>query len=99
MSLPPLSVNLRRLRKARGMTQWELAVASGVLQGTVSGIERGYRSGPASAVESMAAVLGVEAGALRSPKSCQNCAGEPPSGFNCQTCGTAGRPADGSVAA
>jgi transcriptional regulator with XRE-family HTH domain len=99
MSLPPLSVNLRRLRKARGLRQWELAESSGVLQGTVSAIERGHRNGPARAVEAMAAVLGVSVDVLRSATSCGNCAGEPPQGFTCQTCGTAGEPADGSVAA
>jgi transcriptional regulator with XRE-family HTH domain len=104
MSLPPLSVNLRALRKARGMTQLELADAcgDGVWQGTVSAIERGNRAGPAQAVEAMAGVLGVTADVLRSAVSCENCGGDPPggpiAGFICQMCGTAGKAADGSVA-
>lgn len=102
MTLPPLSVNLRSLRKAQRWTQTELAEASGVCQATISAIERGDRRGTALAVEMLAAALGADVSALRSPKSCGNCAGEPPRGFICQTCGTAGEPArplTGSVAA
>lgn len=93
MTLPPLAVNLRSLRKAQGWTQVELAEASGVCQPTISAIERGDRSGPERAVEMLAAALGADASALRSPWSCGNCAGKPPRGFICQTCGSAGEPA------
>lgn len=99
MSLPPLSVNLRALRKARGLRQCELAESSGVRQGTVSAIERGYRSGPARAVEAMAAALGVTVDALRSAVSCGNCGGKPPRGFTCQQCGTPGESPAKDVAA
>jgi transcriptional regulator with XRE-family HTH domain len=99
MNLTPLAVNLRALRKARGMTQAGLAVASGVIQPTISSIERGYRGGPEQAIEMLAAALGADVSALRSPKSCGNCAGRGLPGYTCNTCGTAGRPADRSVAA
>lgn len=88
MTLPPLAVNLRSIRKARGMTQDELAYEAGIIQPAVSAIERGHRKGPASAVEAMARALGVDAGVLRDPMSCGNCAGEGRPGYACLTCGT-----------
>jgi transcriptional regulator with XRE-family HTH domain len=99
MSLPPLSVNLRNLRKARGMTQDGLADEAGIWQATVSCIERGYRSGPPAVIEAIARVLGVDVDALRDPASCGNCAGEGLPGYTCNTCGAVGGLADGSVAA
>lgn len=92
MTLSPLAVNLRALRKAQGWTQAELAEAAGVIQPTVSSIERGARRGPALAVEMLAAALGASVSALRSPESCPNCAGRGRRGYICQVCGTAGEP-------
>jgi transcriptional regulator with XRE-family HTH domain len=99
MSLPPLAVNLRNLRKARGLTQDDLADAAGVWQATVSCIERGYRSGPPVVLDAIAGVLGVDLEVLRDPSSCGNCAGQGLPGYTCNTCGTAGGRSAGSVAA
>lgn len=97
MTRTPLAVNLRTLREAQGWTQAELAGASGVIQSTISAIELGHRRGPAKAVEMLAAALGAGVPALRSPESCENCAGWVGRGFICQQCGTAGEPPAGSV--
>jgi len=97
MTRTPLAVNLRTLRQAQGWTQAGLADATGVGQSTISAIERGARKGPAKAVEMLAAALGADVPALRSPESCGNCAGWVGRGFICQQCGTAGEPPAGSV--
>lgn len=36
-----VGINVRRLRKARGYSQTDLAIRSGILQTTISSIERG----------------------------------------------------------
>ncbi len=53
---------LRRLRKERGLTQRELADASGVDPATISQIERGNRRPHLETLDSLADALGVEVG-------------------------------------
>lgn len=51
---------LRRLRKARGMKQWELADASGVDRATISQIETGRREPTLETLEKLAPALDAE---------------------------------------
>lgn len=51
---------LKRLREERGMTQWALAVASGVSRPTIQRLEAGSRSSRAGTREKLADALGVE---------------------------------------
>ncbi len=52
--------NLRRIRKARGVGQVELAEASGVAQPTISDIERGRREPHPATLRKLADPLGAE---------------------------------------
>lgn len=50
---------LRQLRLARGMSQRELAAASGVGRDTISGLEKGERQARPSTTEKLALALSV----------------------------------------
>ena len=63
-----LKDRVREYRKARGMTQNELAMRAGVDQGTVSNIERGYNS-KTSVLLKIAEVLEVEVANLMGPST------------------------------
>lgn len=52
------------LRKYRGMTQMELAHASGLSRPYLTEIETGKKDGSIAAIKALAAGLGVEAGIL-----------------------------------
>lgn len=51
--------NLSRLRKARGMTQTQLAEAAACNQATISKLERGDKNATLDLIERVAHVLGV----------------------------------------
>jgi transcriptional regulator with XRE-family HTH domain len=90
-----LPESLRRLREAKGWQQWRLARESGVSQPMVCALERGIRGGSAKSIGKLAAALGADVSALMLPRTCGTCAGTPPRGFICQSCGSAGGPAGG----
>ncbi|MFY0661487.1 MAG: helix-turn-helix transcriptional regulator [Shimia sp.] len=52
--------NLRRLRKAKGVTQEDFANDSGFDQGYISGVERGVRNPSAQVLERIADALGAD---------------------------------------
>ncbi len=62
-----LAKNLRQARQKSGLSQEELANASGVDRTYVSGIERGIRNPTISVLNRFAATLGVDAFALLTP--------------------------------
>lgn len=51
---------VRRLRKAKGMTQEELATASGISRGTVANVEDALASPNIDTLAALAAGLGAE---------------------------------------
>ena len=51
--------NVRRIRREKGVTQWQLSSAIGVTPGTVLLIERGVRECTPEMVEGIAKALGV----------------------------------------
>ncbi|KQR80520.1 helix-turn-helix domain-containing protein [Sphingomonas sp. Leaf343] len=59
-----LGMNLRRLRKAKGMGQEKFALEYGFDRTYVSGIERGVRNPTVTVVERLADALGVTIGQL-----------------------------------
>lgn len=62
---PALGANLKAARKARGMTQSDLASATGLHQGQISEIERGARQHPSAInLQKVADALGVTVGDL-----------------------------------
>lgn len=58
---------LKNLRKARGMTVRDLALASGVAASTISKAETGGRKPQGKTLEALAEALGVSAEELRKP--------------------------------
>lgn len=63
--MTPISLRLAALRKAKGLTQAQLAEKSGVPQGTISRMETGQTGGVDLAnLEKLANALGVAAGFL-----------------------------------
>jgi len=56
--------NLRRLRKAKGVTQENFANDSGFDRGYISGVERGVRNPSAQVLERIADALGVDVAEL-----------------------------------
>lgn len=52
--------NLRRLRKAKGVTQEDFANDSGFDRGYISGVERGVRNPSAQVLERIADALGAD---------------------------------------
>jgi transcriptional regulator with XRE-family HTH domain len=59
-----LGENVRRLRKAKGLSQEELALEAGMKRSYVSDLERGTRNPSVRAVGRLATALGVEPGEL-----------------------------------
>jgi transcriptional regulator with XRE-family HTH domain len=57
-----LGQNIRRLRRARGLSQEQLAVAAGLHRGTVHVIENGHREPRAETVVRLSAVLECDPG-------------------------------------
>jgi len=66
--------NLRRLRKAAGLSQEELAHRAGLDRTYVSGVERGVRNPTVLVLQDLAGVLAVRPADLLAD------VGEPPSG-------------------
>jgi len=87
-----LMSSTRRLRKARGWTQAQLAARWGVSLNVATNLE-GRRKGREFSVNeavALAEVFGVDLADLLAP--CPNCDGEPADGWKCQECGAAGKP-------
>lgn len=63
-SVPDLAGRIAQLRKARRLSQAELAKAAGVSQGTISAYEHGAKEPGASVVARLAKALGVSADEL-----------------------------------
>jgi transcriptional regulator with XRE-family HTH domain len=59
-----LALNVRRLRKAKGISQEELAFRAGVHRTYASDLERGVRNPTIMIVERLAAALSVSPGSL-----------------------------------
>lgn len=57
--------NIRRIRRARGISQWDLAQAVGVRAGTIVMIERNKVECPPQLLAKIAAALGTTADQLR----------------------------------
>lgn len=96
--------NMRRLRRARGWSQAELALHWGVpVTVVVNSEEKGARRKPRvfgiNDVVALARTFGIPVGELISPPApCANCGGWPPEGFTCQQCGAEGKPRPEAVA-
>jgi transcriptional regulator with XRE-family HTH domain len=96
-----MSVNVRRLRQARGWTQVEAARRFAEIHGEhwsnaswsqaeQSGGSR-QRAWSVDELVSMARLFSVAVTALLPEvPACPQCKGEPPAGFTCNTCGTGG---------
>jgi transcriptional regulator with XRE-family HTH domain len=94
-----VSRNVRRLRRARGWMQAEaaqrFAEILGVPQSTASWSAGEQSNKPrqrawmANELAALAELFGVAIGDLFD-ECCSKCEGEPPVGFTCNTCGTAG---------
>lgn len=54
-----LGDTIRRLRLAAGLTQWEIAVRTGLSLSAIQSIERGRRPGSRASLRAIAAALGV----------------------------------------
>lgn len=59
-----ISEKLKDLRSAKGMTQEQLATASGIPQSHISRLERGHHSPSRKTLEKLAGALGVDVGTL-----------------------------------
>jgi transcriptional regulator with XRE-family HTH domain len=59
-----LGANIRRLRKAKGLTQEQLAHEAGMAMRYVAGVERGEENPSLRFLVKIAEALGVEPGAL-----------------------------------
>lgn len=95
------AANLRRLRKARGWTQQDLAKRWGVSQTVVSDTEgRGRKRVPRVITINDAVVLAgvfeVSVIDLITLAPCATCNDTPPQGFTCQSCATKGEPVGGA---
>ena len=66
-----LGANVRRLRKARRMTQEQLALEVGMERSYVSDLERGTRNPSVRALGRLAEALGVEPSRLLEQSSCK----------------------------
>ena len=64
--------NIRRIRRRKGMTQWELAVATDVRPATILLIERGAVDCPPALLDAIAGALGVETSELEREKGAKN---------------------------
>ena len=94
------AANVRRLRKARGWSQAELARQWGVSVTVVVNSEaaagrRKPRIISVNDVVALAGVFGVPVTDLISMSRCPVCEGAPPRGLSCRTCGAEGGPAGG----
>ena len=64
-TVTPIQIQLRELRKAKGLTQVQLAKKTGIDQSAISRIENGETSGmDFSVIDRLCAALGCEPGAL-----------------------------------
>lgn len=59
-----IAANVRRIRRAKGFAQTDIADALGIEQTNVSRIERGGRDMKVSTLEALAIALDVDVGAL-----------------------------------
>ncbi len=100
--------NIRRLRKARGLSIAKLAErceelgAPWLQAASLSNIERNPEGGNPEARQArrvtvdetfvLAQALGTSLESLIAGESCLNCYGKPPRGFTCQSCGTPSEP-------
>ena len=64
-AVTPIRIRLKQVRESRGLTQVELAAASGVRRATISDIENGKTSGiDFEVLERLATALGVNAAVM-----------------------------------
>lgn len=87
--------NVRQLRKARGLTQVQLAekIAENgrhIRQPKVQAIETGYRRVDVDDLAALAGAFGVAPAKLLAPWVCETCDGEPAPRFACRDCGQEG---------
>lgn len=59
-----IGLNLKELRRSRGLSQEELAFRSGIHQTYLSGVERGRRNPTATVLDRLAVALGTDMEAL-----------------------------------
>lgn len=64
-----LSANLRSLRKARGLSQEQLAERSGLHRTYIGSVERGERNVTLSSLEALGKALGVSVPDLLTPRA------------------------------
>jgi transcriptional regulator with XRE-family HTH domain len=64
-----LALNVRRLRKARGLSQEELSLDAEMKRSYLSDLERGTRNPSVKALGRIAAALGVQPHELLAPES------------------------------
>lgn len=87
---------LRAVRRAKKVSCEELSRRLGDNGYRLSAVSvRSYENGrtgslPVSFVEAAATVLGVPVAQMLVPAGCLRCAGHPPVGFTCNSCGTGG---------
>jgi transcriptional regulator with XRE-family HTH domain len=81
-----LGSNLRRLRRAAGLSNLELASRAGVSQATISHIQTGARGTLAETAATIAGVLGVSVRYLLTEPDCAQCHDMPPAGYQCRLC-------------
>jgi transcriptional regulator with XRE-family HTH domain len=94
-----VSRNVRRLRRARGWMQAEAARKFAAILGAPQSVaswsageqddKPRQRSWTANELAALAELFEVAIGDLFN-ECCSKCAGDPPAGFTCNTCGTVG---------
>lgn len=79
---------VRRARKARNLSTYDLGSLTGMSQGWVSTIERAERNATVELADRVARALDVTVLSLLTPDGpCGNCRDKPPAGYRCLSCG------------
>ncbi len=96
-----VGANIRALRQRKGWTQTQVAKLMGWTSNSTVCAAEGHRndrqrSFTRSEVKQLARIFGVRPWQLTT--RCTRCAGHPPAGFACLTCGAQATPATGETA-